>query len=527
MDFTECYQDTCSAVGLAAREGKIRQVQRLIQKGYSVDVKDNRGWNPLHEAANAGSAECVRLLLGAAENCEDYINSFTHDSETPLYLAAKNGHLRVVKWLIKGGADMNRETNDMSCPLFAAVDGGHREVVELLVRSGAEVNGTHSPSGWSCLHQAVYKGHCDIARFLASKCSLEAVDDYGITPLFVAAQYGHHKCLEILADEGANVNCQAKDLATPLLIAAQEGHLACVGVLLAHNADPNLYCNEAQWQLPIHAAAQFCRVSILERLIPVTNRECDRGEGKVSPVYLAVLSGQADSLRPLLKAGYSPDAQSCKQFGYECPLDMALWCNSWSLDNECHQTREIAQMLLSAGATVSLGMYGFALQGHVPEHLPLILEYAGLPQGDKLAELVQKALEEVHSAPYWLPLLLKAGVDPMLFLHHKMLEDADDVVLNFYLEFINWKTLPSNTLQILSRRQAEGTWIPRKHFECVPALSHLCRLAVREAVGSGIFSKTAFVQELPIPTLLQNYLQFNDIYTAHNPLPCSLLGQQI
>lgn len=49
-------------------------------------------------------------------------------------------------------------------------------------------------------------------------------------------------------------------MATPLLIAAQEGHLSCVELLLANKADPNLYCNEEQWQLPIHAAAQFSRV---------------------------------------------------------------------------------------------------------------------------------------------------------------------------------------------------------------------------------------------------------------------------
>lgn len=68
MDFTECYGDTCSAVAVAAREGKGRRVQKLIQRGFAVDVKDNRGWNALHEAAASGSAECVGLLLSAAGN---------------------------------------------------------------------------------------------------------------------------------------------------------------------------------------------------------------------------------------------------------------------------------------------------------------------------------------------------------------------------------------------------------------------------------------------------------------------------
>lgn len=507
MDFTECYKDTCSAVALAAREGKVGQVQSLIQRGFAVDVKDNRGWNPLHEAAAAGSAECVGRLLSVAVSCEDYVNTLTHNSETPLYFAAREGHLRAVRCLIKGGADLNRTTNDLSCPLFAAVDGGHKKVVELLVRNGAEVNRTHSVSGWSCLHQAVYKDHSEIVRYLVGKCHLEPVDDYGITPLFLAAQYGHPRCLEILAYAGANVNCQANDLATPMLIAAQEGHISCVECLLNFGADPNLYCNEGRWQLPIHAAAQFGRLSILGKLISVTNRECDQGEGKVSPVYLAVLGGQVGSLRTLLKEGYSPDAQSCRQFGHSCPLDMAL-----CLDSEWHQTRKITLMLLAAGARISMDTYALTLHGHVPKHLPLILKHVGLPQHDQLGELVKRALAVVQSASFWLPLLLKAGMDPTLFLQVEMLEEAESSVLNFFLEFINWKTLPSTMLQILSHRRADGTWMPRKHFDSIPALTHLCRLAVRASVGSDALSKISFVQQLPVPTLLQDYLQFSDVH---------------
>uniref|UniRef100_A0A672NFZ4 Ankyrin repeat and SOCS box containing 3 n=1 Tax=Sinocyclocheilus grahami TaxID=75366 RepID=A0A672NFZ4_SINGR len=446
-----------------------------------------------HDCIFFSNVQFIRCMsLFTSVNCEDYINTLTHNSETPLYFAARNGHLWAVKWLIKGAADINRTTNEFSGPLFAAVDSGYKDVVELLVENRAEVNGTYSVSGWSCLHQAVYKGHTEIVRYLVSMCSLEAVDDYGITPLFVAAQYGHHQCLEIVANAGAIVNCQANDLATPLLIAAQEGHVRCVELLLAHGADPNLYCN-------------FSRLSILEKLIPVTKRECDRGEGKVSPVYLAVLSGQADSLRALLKKGYSPDAQSCRQFGYSCPLDMALWCNSWNLNSECHQIREITLMLLAAGAHVRMGIYAFALQGHVPEHLPLILEHAGLPRGDRLEELAHRAIGEMQSASFWLPLLLKAGMDPMLLLQDKMLEEAENRVLNFFLEFINWKTLPSSMLQILSHRRADGTWTPRKISPCPqPSVQ-------TGSAGSSALCKTSFFKQLPVPTLLQDYLQFSDV----------------
>lgn len=63
MDFTECYGDTVSSVAAAARTGCWKQVRRLIRRGFSVDCRDNRGWNALHEAAAAGSKECVKEIL--------------------------------------------------------------------------------------------------------------------------------------------------------------------------------------------------------------------------------------------------------------------------------------------------------------------------------------------------------------------------------------------------------------------------------------------------------------------------------
>lgn len=60
------------------------------------------------------------------------------------------------------------------------------------------------------------------------------------------------------------------------------------------------------------------------------------------------------------------------------------------------------------------------LRGDTPEHLSLILKYSGLPKGEQLEELVQAALSKVARASFWLPLLLKAGLDPLLLLQQKM-----------------------------------------------------------------------------------------------------------
>ncbi|KAM9716469.1 ankyrin repeat and SOCS box protein 3 isoform 5-T5 [Menidia menidia] len=328
MDFSECYEDSVSGLAAAARSGCRRRLRALIRGGCSLDVRDNRGWTALHQAAAAGSRACVRDLLAAAGGPRArrlYADALTHEGESAMFLAAERGHLRAVRSLLDANANIDQLTNGSSCPLYAAVDGGHTDVVRLLVQRGAEVDRTHTASCWTCLHQAVYKGSVDIVRVLAGVCHLEARDDHGVSPLFVAAQYGRRECLEALISAGASVNSQASDLATPLLISSQEGHESCVALLLAHGADPNRPCS-ADWpQLPLHAAAQFGHLGVLRRLLAVTGRGCGAGVGWVSPLYLAVYGGQSGGLRLLLGGGFPPDAQDCSApLGLRSPLALAL-----------------------------------------------------------------------------------------------------------------------------------------------------------------------------------------------------------
>ncbi|XP_028989349.1 ankyrin repeat and SOCS box protein 3 [Betta splendens] len=530
MDFSECYGDTVSSVAAAARSGCRKRLRRLIRRGCSLDARDNRGWTGLHEAAAAGSSECVREIVSAVggfsrASCA-YVNSLTHEGESACFLAAQLGHLAVVQLLLKARADVNQLTNDLSCPLYAAVDGGHKEVVELLVRKGAEVNRTHTASCWTCLHQAVYKGYSDIVGILVNVCNLEAVDDHRISPLFVAAQYGQLECLKVLADAGANVNTQAADLATPLLIASQEGHQACVDFLLDHGADPNIACSNDWPQFPIHAAAEFGHIGILRRLIAVTDRSCDRSDGMVSPLYMAVHNHQSRSVELLLREGYCPDAQDCTHIlCFSSPLSVAL----------CHTSdkpySDSVKLLITAGASLTEGDWIHAISTDKTDLLQLILEHRWIPRLETLSrkysvrhhhgktvlklqevrELLCVTLNHVHFAACWLPLLMKAGLEPSLLLHSHMLEQADGEVLNYLLQFVNWSTLPIHLKRVLDQRQLEKTWIPLPHHDSIPSLSHMCRLRLRLVLGPDLVMRTDVVQQLPVPAPLHGFLKFMDI----------------
>ncbi|XP_053719121.1 ankyrin repeat and SOCS box protein 3-like isoform X1 [Synchiropus splendidus] len=531
MDFTECYQDTVSSVAAAARSGNRAHLQQLIRRGFSVETRDNRGWSPLHEAAAAGSIICVRDILSAAAGDtatppRHFVNSQTHEGESACFLAARHGHVDVVKLLLRAQSDIDQLTNDLSCPLYTAVDSGHLNVVRLLIRRGAQVNRTHTESCWTCLHQAVYKGHSGIVRLLVKVCNLEARDDHEITPLFVAAQYGRQECLEILIKSGADVNAQAADLATPLMIASQEGHSACVDLLLDQGADPNLACSLDWPQLPIHVAAQCGHHRILSRLVTLTDRACDHGTGQVSPLYMAVHKNESVCVELLLKKGFSPNAQDCTAtLGFRSPLSLALiWTSPLSA---------CVKLLVAAGATFQEEDWSFALGTEDMDLLKLVLHHRWIPTPPcasvhpgphpvgkialmpaEVESLIHEGQRQVAFASRWLPLVLQAGLDPSLLLLPDVLKQVDGEVLNLLLEFVNWSTMSAHLTHILNERRQEQSWTPSPYYDSPPPLLHLCRLQLRAVFGASILMRSSVVQQLPVPSLLHSYLQFNDILSS-------------
>lgn len=67
MEFSEAWDNTCSTLGLASRNGDIKTLRTLLRAGLTVDVQDNRGWRPIHDAAGSNHASCLKLVLKRSE----------------------------------------------------------------------------------------------------------------------------------------------------------------------------------------------------------------------------------------------------------------------------------------------------------------------------------------------------------------------------------------------------------------------------------------------------------------------------
>ena len=100
--------------------GNVAMVTKLLQQGHPVNLRDNCGWLPIHEAANHGFHEVVRELAEAGAWISDR-GGQQCDGITPLHDAASCGNLQVVRLLMNLGASVTAKTVEGETPLESLV----------------------------------------------------------------------------------------------------------------------------------------------------------------------------------------------------------------------------------------------------------------------------------------------------------------------------------------------------------------------------------------------------------------------
>jgi ankyrin repeat protein len=68
------------------------------------------------------------------------INATDVNNETPLFEAARYGHLDLVRVLTKNGANVDAKNDEDSVPLFEAIASKSLEVVQELLHAGADID---------------------------------------------------------------------------------------------------------------------------------------------------------------------------------------------------------------------------------------------------------------------------------------------------------------------------------------------------------------------------------------------------
>ena len=231
--------DRRTALVVACRHGQARAARVLLNYGADATYALPTSWTPLLLAAKYGHVAVVRLLLTESDDESLLLEQALPDGWTPLMVGVQHGHVDVVRVLLQAKADVEAYDSDGLTPLMIAARRGRAEMARMLLADGARI-GVQDDDGWTSLTIAARSGHVEVVRvLLRAKADADTTGWNGWTPLMGAAQNNHVDVVNELVRAGANLEARDADGYTALAVAASRNHLTIVARLLRSGADAN------------------------------------------------------------------------------------------------------------------------------------------------------------------------------------------------------------------------------------------------------------------------------------------------
>jgi ankyrin repeat protein len=333
VDFDKLQNDYETNLRLASRHpfrdfekavdaNDLTAVRRFLDKGLPASLQiptPQEQWEgippseqAIHLAARRGHLALVKLLLdrGASPGARD------SQGATPLF---ETSDPTIAKLLIARGAEVSARDCDGVQPIHRAATRS-LELVKLLVRHGADPL-ARDQRGGRPLHDAARDGTVEIASYLVGRGSpIEAriadSEEYfrnGWQALhFAAARSESPDALAITAlllRKGAPVNAPTRDGETPLHLGGGE---SVIRLLLEKGAKADAVSRQLGEQ-PLHAAARDGNVVKIHLLLARGADPNATRQDRSTPLDTAVFFDRTEAVELLLARGAKPTAHTLAQ----------------------------------------------------------------------------------------------------------------------------------------------------------------------------------------------------------------------
>lgn len=291
----------CTPLITAVSAGNVVVALCLLEANANVENCDTNGDCALHFAVRGGNETMVSVLFGAvpAETQKKILGMQNHSGEMPLALAVSSGAppgSSIVSTLIELGANPRKVNINSDSIFHLAVRTSQLDLLKELLRgewATAEVVNAPNEYGVTPLMLAAEHAHVDVVRYLVevAHADIGAVDEDGWDATYRA----------VTADQIANLKyllrCSKENAPRLLLVASHRSSPATVRCLIDNGGVDVAGLEDSDGNGALHLAARFDKPEIVQCLMDTLEGRPDvincGNHNEVTPLLMATANGHS------------------------------------------------------------------------------------------------------------------------------------------------------------------------------------------------------------------------------------------
>ena len=233
-----------------------------ILKDRLIEYKNDLGQNALHVAVLRRDFKKAQELMKESSDRKKVLNEQDSLGQTPVYLAAKIGDMKMLKYLMKLGARMDVKSHEGLSPMSVARKENHTDIIMFLDpankalmkhrdekgNSNEESSSSVNSLGENPLHWIARFGYLEGLKPYFKKVSmshqekdiLNVQDQWGQTALYLAAERGDKDIVKALLELNADYHISNHEGKAPIQIAREQRYIDIVKIIENQNPEENL-----------------------------------------------------------------------------------------------------------------------------------------------------------------------------------------------------------------------------------------------------------------------------------------------
>ncbi len=319
-----------SSLHIASASNRLSIVQQLYKLTQTslLDIKDNHGQTALSITTHSDIID--ELIAYGAD-----ISSLDNNHMNTIMIAVLTGQIAIVNRLLSA-------INNQLLPIFDQVEKrNERSIFLIAVQTGSidmcSLLLTHSYIRWDTIdkqcmnafHIAAQNNHYELIQFL---CNYIQKSNQFIP--MISCSYSIATTMDSHTDNNQQssilrlyIDAKNEDGKTPLYLASEQGHKSCIQILLNYDAD--VFLANDLGQLPFHAAIQNGHSQCVELLIKISKKDMNEFQSilsrRQSPLITACQNGFVDIVKILISENIGINDEIDLDYNQEeNPLEIAI-----------------------------------------------------------------------------------------------------------------------------------------------------------------------------------------------------------